>query len=89
MWNVRAEWFVMKEWVRIPVMTLVFLSKILNYNFFSSPMGKWEHVRAKILLGIDFNLVCYILGSTGCLLHKEPSWLKGFGYFFKISIDLH
>ena len=39
--------------VIILVMTLVYLSKTLNYNCFSPPRGKWIPVRAKMVLVID------------------------------------
>ena len=35
---------------RIPVVTLVSLSKTLNYNCFSPPRGKWVPVRAEMVL---------------------------------------
>ncbi len=42
-----------KEWVRIPIMTLLFLSKTLNYKLLQSPSGKWVPVRAEMVLVID------------------------------------
>ena len=39
--------------VRIPVVTLVSLSKTLNYNCFSPPRGEWVSVRAEMVLVID------------------------------------
>ena len=44
---------VIRVLVRIPVMTLVSLSKTLNYNCFSPPRGKWIPVRAEMVLVID------------------------------------
>ena len=35
------------------VVTLVFLSKTLNYNCFSPPTGNWVPVRAEMVLVID------------------------------------
>ncbi len=62
-WLVVAKWFseldsssggrVIRVWVRIPVMTLVSLSKPLYYNCFSSPRGKWVPARAEMVLVID------------------------------------
>ena len=42
-----------RVWVQIPVVTLVSLSKALNYNCFSPPRGKWVPVRAEMVLVID------------------------------------
>ena len=38
-----------RVWVRIPVVTLVSLSKTLNYNCFSPTKSKWVPVRAEII----------------------------------------
>ena len=42
-----------RVWVRVPVMTLMSLSKTRNYNCFSPPTGKQVPVRAEMVLVID------------------------------------
>ena len=66
---------VIRVWVRIPVMTLVSLSKTLNYNRFSSPRCKWVSVRAEMVLVIDNSLVCFIY-IFGCILPRELRWFQ-------------
>ena len=60
-------------WVRIPVVTLVSLSKTLNYSCFSPPRGKWVPVRTEMVLVIDLaSTIC----CTGCILPRELRWFK-------------
>ena len=56
-WEVAMSWPSGYEWMvllfsRVWVVTLVSLSKTLNYNYFSPPRGKWVPVRAEMVLVI-------------------------------------
>ena len=61
---------VSRVWVRVPVVTLVSLSKTLHYSCFSPPGGKLVPVRSEMVLVIDLVIVAQIY-CTGCILLRE------------------
>ncbi len=54
---------VIRVWVQISVMTLVFLSNTLYYNCFSSPRSKWVPVSAEMVLVIVLAWCAKLLGA--------------------------